>query len=134
MNVEEEIKFCFDEADKRFGFLFDLGFASPVPNSGGLWGSLAYRGDKITISIQFELDGFFIFLTVCPVGKEDYHHEIHLVEILQQLNLDEDYDNKLRALRGDLNNCGKFIDIYAYALKKNFKKIIDNFDLIFAGK
>ena len=134
INVEDEIEFCFFEAKKRFKFLLDLGFRDAIPKSGGLWGSLLYRGDKVTISVQFELLEFFVFFTVCPAGKEGWHSQIHLVEILQQLYLDQDYDNKLRALRGDLKNCGEFLDIYVFALRENFTKIIENFDLIFIGK
>jgi len=134
MIILNEMKSCFETAEQKFGFLLEAGFGRPIQDSGGLWGSLVYRGEKIAISIDFELFEFFIYLTVCPAGREGYHSQIHLVEILQQLHLDQDYDNKLRALHGDLKNCGEFLDIYVFALRENFTKIIENFDLIFVGK
>ena len=128
------MKVCFEIAEKKFEFLLRFGFGAPVRNSGGLWGSLSYRGNKITIRIEFELQQFFIFLTVCPVGKENYQSIIHLIDILEKLDLDDDYQSKTRAFGGKIDKCGEFLDIYVLALQKNLDKIIDNSDLIFEGK
>jgi len=132
--ILDEMKSCFEIAERKFEFLLSRGFCLPIKNSGGLWGSLLYRGDKITVSIEFELREFFIYLTVCPAGKEKYLSIFHLINILRTLGLDDDYQSKTRNLGGKLDRCGEFLDIYVFALQKNLDKIIDNSDLIFEGK
>ena len=134
MIILNEMKSCFETAEQKFGFLLEAGFGRPIQDSGGLWGSLVYRGEKIAISIDFELFEFFIYLTVCPAGREGYHSQIHLIKILRTLGLDDDYQSKTRNLGGKFDRCGEFLDIYVFALRENLSKIIENYDLIFEGK
>lgn len=134
MALIDDMEFCFNEAEKRFKFLSGLGFSEPVRKSGGLWGSLSYRGDKISIHIQFELDRFFIFLTVSPAGKEGYNSKLHLINILRKLGLDNDYQSKTIEFRDNLEKCAEFLDVYVIALRENLAKIIEKYDLIFENE
>lgn len=133
MTTDAEIRQWAKSVEDAFSFLGERGYVGPDQKLDAAWGSLSFRGTKLGIRLEVETDGFYMFLAVFPLDKENYADSKYLQECLKKLHIYSPELDGIHLFRGDFLNHNEIVLRFAKALQQNLDLLENNIGSLFSS-